>query len=148
MNAKFHKLLYLTLIVTAVFSCREYFMDGPDTPVAGSLSDTYVGVLYFHRTNPCPTCQKMSAYTKEAVETGYAKQVTDGIVKYFYIDYEAHAQFAKAYKITRPSLVLIEVTKGKVTGHRNLTDIWTLSRDKQKFIRYVQDDIKILLNKR
>ena len=30
-----------------------------------------VVAIYFHRTQRCPTCQKMGSYTEQAIKTGF-----------------------------------------------------------------------------
>ena len=47
-----------------------------DTSAAGPSHQ--VVACYFHRTNRCPTCKKISAYIEESVKTGFEAQVKDG----------------------------------------------------------------------
>ena len=39
-----------------------------------------VVACYFHRTNSCPTCQKISSYIEESLKTGFAKEMKAGSV--------------------------------------------------------------------
>ncbi|MFW6106820.1 MAG: nitrophenyl compound nitroreductase subunit ArsF family protein [bacterium] len=103
-----------------------------------------VVAMYFHRTQRCPTCLKMGRYTEEAIKAGFAKQLKDRTVEFYYIDFqdEKNAAFAKAYNITGPALVVAKVADGKVAEFRNLKDIWTEVNDKKAFFKYVQSQIK------
>ena len=39
-----------------------------------------VVVMYFHRTQRCPTCLKMGSYSEEAVKKGFDKEIKAGTV--------------------------------------------------------------------
>jgi thiol-disulfide isomerase/thioredoxin len=103
-----------------------------------------VVVMYFHRTDPCPTCRKMSAYTEEAVTKGFAKEMKAGKVEYHYIDFqdEKNEKLVKGYQVERPTLIVVQVAGNKAKAHENLLDMWTKVRDKKEFIEYVQENVK------
>jgi len=109
-----------------------------------------VVVMYFHRTQRCPTCQKMGSYTEEAIKTGFAKQLKDRTVELHFINFEdeKNAAFAKAYKVTGPALIEARVADGKVAEFKNLADIWKHAGDKTVFVKYVQDEVKAYLAKK
>jgi len=46
-----------------------------------------VVAMYFHRTERCPTCQKMGSYSEEAVKTAFADEIKEGKVAFYYIDF-------------------------------------------------------------
>ncbi|TWU38206.1 nitrophenyl compound nitroreductase subunit ArsF family protein [Novipirellula artificiosorum] len=100
--------------------------------------------MYFHRTERCPTCKMMGAYSEEAVKTGFADKLKDGTVEYRYIDYEKkeNAELAKAYKVAGPALIVAKIEDKKVAKYKDLKDIWTKVREKPEFIKYVQENVK------
>jgi ABC-type glycerol-3-phosphate transport system substrate-binding protein len=110
---------------------------------ADAPSDRVV-VMYFHRVPGCPTCQKMRAYTKEAVEGAFAQQIKDGKVELHYIAFEdqKNAALTKGYKVSGPSLIVARVTGNKVAEYKNLTEMWSKVGDKQAFVEYVQTNVK------
>ncbi len=103
-----------------------------------------VVVMYFHRVPGCPTCQKMRAYTKEAVEGEFAQQIKDGKVELHYIAFEdqKNAALTKGYKVGGPSLIVAKVAGNKVVEYKNLTEMWSKVGDKQAFVDYVQSNVK------
>jgi thiol-disulfide isomerase/thioredoxin len=111
--------------------------------VAADAPADRVVVMYFHRTHPCPTCQKMSAYTEEAVTAGFANQLKNGKVEYHYLDFqdEKNEALVKGYKIERPTLLVVQVVGNKVKNQQNLEQMWTLVRDKEDFVKYVQNSV-------
>jgi hypothetical protein len=104
-------------------------------------------VMYFHRTERCPTCQKMGDYAMEAVKSGFAEQMQAGTVAFHFVDFQKpqNAALAKGYKIEDPTLVVAKIRNNKVAAYQSLDDIWTNVGNKPAFLRYVQDGVAKLL---
>jgi len=105
-----------------------------------------VAVMYFHRTQRCPTCLRMGSYSEEAVKGGFANEVKAGTVEFHSIDFQdaKNAAMVKAYKIGGPTLIVLKVEKNKAVAGKNLTEIWTKVRDKDVFLKYVRENIAVL----
>ena len=105
--------------------------------------------MYFHRTQRCPTCQKMGSYSEEAVKTAFPDELKKGRVAFYYIDFEAekNSRYTKAYDISGPALIVAKISDNKVASYSNLEEIWTKVGDKPAFLRYVQDGVKADLAK-
>ena len=102
-----------------------------------------VVVMYFHRTQRCPTCLRMGGYSEEAVVKGFVKQIKAGTVEFHYVDFqdEKNAALTKGYKVGGPTLVVVHVVGNKATEYKNLTEIWAKNRDKDVFLKYVRDSV-------
>jgi hypothetical protein len=102
-----------------------------------------VVVMYFHRTQRCPTCLRMGSYSEEAVVKGFAKQIKDGKVEFHYVDFqdEKNAKLTNGYKVGGPTLIVAQVVGNKVKEYKNLTEIWAKNGDKDVFLKYVRDNI-------
>jgi len=102
--------------------------------------------MYFHRTQRCPTCQKMGSYSEEATNSVAREQPT-GKVVFHDIDFqdEKNAAYTKAYNITGPALVVVKAKGRSVLDWKNLKDIWMKVREKDDFFQYVQENIKSYL---
>jgi hypothetical protein len=103
-----------------------------------------VVVMYFHRTQRCPTCLKMGSYSEEAVTTRFAPELKTGKVEFHYIDFqdEKNAPLTEGYHVGGPSLVVAKVVGNKVAEHMSLAEIWTKVRDKAAFFQYVEESVK------
>jgi thiol-disulfide isomerase/thioredoxin len=103
-----------------------------------------VVVMYFHRTERCPTCLKMGSYTEEAVKSGFAEQLKSGKVESHFIDFQdaKNAELTQGYGVAGPTLIVARVAGNKVTEYQNLQEIWTKARDRASFVEYVQSNIK------
>ena len=108
-----------------------------------------VVAMYFHRTERCPTCQKMGSYSEEAV-AAFADEIQEGKVAFYYIDFQVpqNAKYVNAYGVTGPTLIVAKISDNKVVSHRNLEDIWEHVRDKPAFLQYVQENVKAALGER
>lgn len=103
-----------------------------------------VVVMYFHRTQRCPTCRKMGSYTEEAVKSGFAKLMKRGNVEFHFIDFQdkKNDRIAAGYQVQGPTLIVAKVAKNKVVKYVNLEEMWTKVGDKEEFIAYVQNNVK------
>ncbi len=131
----------IVVVFLAFTICSAAFT--PMARAADPPADRVV-VMYFHRTERCPTCLKMGSYAEEAVNKGFAEQVQSGSVAFHYIDFQdrKNAAFAKAYKVSGPALVIVKVADNKVEQYKNLQDIWGKVREKPEFLKYVQTNIQ------
>ncbi len=110
----------------------------------GAAPADRIVAIYFHRTQRCPTCQKMGSYSEEAVKKGFAKEAKAGKVEFHHIDFQdpKNAAFTKAYRVSGPALIVAKVVKNKVKEFKDLKDIWANVREKPAFLKYVQDNVK------
>jgi len=118
-------------------------------PVAAAEPAVAAGVhrviaCYFHRTQRCPTCRRIGGYVEEAVETGFAEEIRQGQVSVQMVDFQnpRNRKYTEAYRITGPTLVLIDVHDGKVVAWRPAPKVWSLVGDKAAFSQYVQQGIR------
>jgi hypothetical protein len=104
-----------------------------------------VVVMYFHRTQRCPTCLRMGSYSEEAVVSGFPKQIKAGTVEFHYIDFqdEKNEALTNGYQVSGPSLIVAQVAGDKVKQYKNLTEIWAKNRDKDEFLKYVRDNVAV-----
>jgi hypothetical protein len=106
-----------------------------------------VYACYFHRTNRCPTCKKIGSYIEESVNTEFAPQIKDKSVRVMQIDFQdaKNEKFTKAYKISGPTLVIMNVSDGKVTTWKVAPKVWSLVSKKDDFSKYVKDEVQSYL---
>ena len=112
-----------------------------------AVAEHRVVACYFHRTNRCPTCRKISAYIEESLNNGLAKEMKDGSVSLQMIDFQdpKNQKYTEAYKITGPTLVLMDVRDGKVASWKPAPKVWSLVGKKDAFLKYVQDEVRAYL---
>jgi hypothetical protein len=102
-----------------------------------------VVVMYFHRTQRCPTCRRMGGYSEEAVVKGFAEPIKDRTVEFHFVDFQddKNAALTKGYKVGGPTLIVAHIVGKKVKEYKNLTEIWAKNGDKAEFLKYVRDNV-------
>ena len=104
----------------------------------------YVWIVYFHRVPGCDTCQLMSKYIYETVSKRFSDAVKEKRIVLRYRDFEEkkNADLVKRLGIKSPSLAIIQIKEGKMAKAKLADKIWTLAAEKEKFMDYVEKEIK------
>jgi hypothetical protein len=102
---------------------------------------------YFHGNFRCATCKKLEAFSDEAIKAGFPQELKDGVIEWRVVNVEekGNEHFIEDYKMYSKSLVLVEMDGDKQVKWKNLEKIWELVKDKNAFIKYVQDEVKVYL---
>jgi len=106
-------------------------------------------VYYFMTTQRCSNCIKIEAYTREAIENGFADAFKRGTMvwRMVNVDESANNHFIKDYQLYTKSVVLVKMRNGKQVEWKNLDQIWPLLNDKTGFQKYVTDEVKKFVGK-
>jgi len=114
-------------------------------PVNDTLSHKIVA-YYFHGTRRCPSCMKIEAYSQEAIQTGFAEDLKSGKMQWQVIntDESPNEHYLKDYQLYTKSLILSRVENGKEIKWKNLEKVWELLGDKEAFVKYVQDEVRLM----
>lgn len=103
---------------------------------------------YFYGDVRCATCRKIEAYSKEAVEEGFAKEIASGTVVFQAIntDRSENKHYVQDYKLMMKSLIIAKETDGKVVEWVNLPKIWQLTGNQDEFMAYVREGVQSFLD--
>jgi len=106
-----------------------------------------VYAYYFHGSMRCSTCHKLEQYSKEAIENNFKSELVAGKLEYKVINIEEknNAHFVKDYQLYTKALVLSLVKDGQEIKSKNLTRIWELVSNKDKFIEYIKTELASFL---
>ena len=120
----------------------------PATGVAPQAPADAVVVTYFLTNVRCPTCLKIEAYTKEAVETGFADAVAEGRIVWRVIntDEPANKHFLDDYQLAFKAVVVSVRRGGREVKWKNLEQIWDQVGDKDEFLAYIRTEVAAALN--
>ena len=79
-----------------------------------------------------------------AVESGFENELKNGLleIKVVNVEESGNQHYAKDYKLYTKSVILSDTEKDKELRWKNLDKVWQLLRDDQKFIKYIQDEVK------
>ena len=107
----------------------------------------HVVVYYFHGNKRCATCTSIEQYAREAIEKGLPEELRSGRIVWRTLNFEddANASYREEYTLVSSSLVLSDVRDGKQHDSVDLDEVWTLVTDKAAFLKYVESEIRELL---
>jgi hypothetical protein len=139
-------LAFLLLVPAAAAAAQTPDPQGA-APATGTAPHQIV-VSYFHGDVRCPTCKKLEAYSREAVEKTFAAEIAAGRLAFKMVntDRPENEHFVTDYSLVTKALVVTEESGGKVVRWTNLDKIWTLVRgDQQAYTDYVAAGVRAYL---
>lgn len=149
-KSKGKKLLTFLLLGLVVFSIIAMVLreitatsETPEnTTPALPISEQAVTVYYFHGKQRCFSCNKIESLTQQVINTKFADQVAQGNVVFRSVDVEApeHAHFVTDFALSTRGVVM---QKGET--YEKFDHVWSLVRDDDKFIAYIQDGVDRML---
>ena len=120
----------------------------PPSPLTEMKSqNSKVIAYYFHGTFRCSTCQTIEKYSKEAIECYFANELKNGTLEFKSLNVEEaeNRHYIQDYQLFSRALVISLVKQDKEITWKNLKDVWTLVKDKDKFFQYVKNEVEGLL---
>ena len=107
-----------------------------------------VVVYYFYGNSRCSSCRTTESYAKEAIETGFPDALRDGRLEWKAVNVEEsrNEHFIGDFKLVTRSVVIEKTMDTKRTRWKNLKKVWALVRNKDAFIKYVQDETRAYLD--
>jgi hypothetical protein len=104
---------------------------------------------YFYTTVRCPTCRKIEAFSDEALKQGFPDALGSGLLEWHPVNVQLpeNRHFINDYQLFTKSLVIVRVKDGKRLEWKNLEKVWELTANKQAFLSYVQDEVRLYLRR-
>ena len=114
---------------------------------AGSTVSDGLAVYYAHGNTRCPTCEAIEAQAHEAVAAGFADELKNGSISWEMANYEESSgeHFKDVYGVHMATVVLVRMKDGKPGKWKRLDEVWGLYTDKPACIKFVQDEIRKML---
>jgi hypothetical protein len=111
--------------------------------VAAPAEKDGVVAFYFHRNMRCATCNQMEAFTREAVEGGFAEAIKDGRLRFKVVNIETpgNEHFVDELKVASNGPYLAEYVGGRPVRSKYLDAVWNLYGDRATFSQYVQAEL-------
>lgn len=119
--------------------------DSLETTVADkdSVQADKVVAYYFYGNRRCVSCKKIEAYSRAAIEEGFADELKNGALEFIPIntDEKENKHYTKDYKLYTKSVIVSKIENGKEAKWKNLTGVWQLLNTEKGFKKYVRDEI-------
>ena len=147
-----------SLVVLAVKESRRWTAPDPVAAQGGSpaaaaapkLQADRIIAYYFHTTYRCATCRRIEAYSREAIDTGFARELTGREARVPARQHPASRKpaFHRGLPALTKSLVLVRMKDGKQVEWTNLDRVWELTGNRDAFVGYVQQGVRGYLEKK
>jgi hypothetical protein len=110
----------------------------PVKPVVGDRTIAY----YFHGDVRCNTCEKIEAYTRDALFANFDEAIKNGRLDWRIVntDKPENEHFVEDFQLTTRSVVLVDMDGEAQTRWKNLDRIWDLVGRKKRFQQYIIDE--------
>lgn len=121
----------------------------PSTIAAESTPATpdHVTAYYFHGNFRCASCRKIEEYSKAAINEGFVNELKDGKLKFNVVNVEEspNRHFIRDYSLVTKSLVLVLKDGEREVRFKNLELVWQFLSSREKFVEYVQNEVRTFL---
>ena len=114
------------------------------SPLAFSGKLPSVVAYYFHTSFRCASCHKIQQFTEEALQEGFSDEIASGELAYKVVNVEetGNEHYVEDYSLYTKSVVLSLQKDGKEVEFKNLDKVWQLLNDKERFIEYIENEVK------
>ena len=118
-----------------------------NAPAALPRSERIVA-YYFHKNERPPTCARVEASAREALEAGFSEQLKDGRLEWRIVNYEepGNEHYAADYKLAAPCVVLVRMRGNQPMEWRSVPEVCDYVGDKPAFLRFVQKNVSEFLD--
>ncbi|HMO50150.1 MAG TPA: nitrophenyl compound nitroreductase subunit ArsF family protein [Kiritimatiellia bacterium] len=127
-------------------SARKEMTSGTAGKTAPLVTGEKLLVYSAHMTFRCHECTEIERLTRVLIEEQFADLLAEGRITFQSIDYQKHPEFARKHEVFSSTVVLVEYRDGVEVGFDRLDDVWTLSRDVEKFNAYVEEALRARLS--
>lgn len=143
------RLVVLSVMFTFVATAALAQAENAAQSAVQALPSSRVIAAYFHRTQRCPTCLRVSQTVAKVLEDHFSPDLQSGQLQWIEVDFQApqNARLAKSYHITGPQLVLIRVENGQVVEWQPKPKVWSLLIKPEELDRYVTTGVQAYLQK-
>lgn len=135
------------LLLAAVALASHLFLGTFPAMAEEASAGGTVTAYYFHGIFRCPTCHKLEEYAKEAIESNFKDALASGKLTFKVVNIENkdNEHYVNDYKLYTKSLVLSLTKDGKEVRSRNLDKIWEYVGNKDRYEKYVRDEVAAFL---
>ncbi len=138
--------LFSLVSIGVLFAKEKAHAEAASLNKAKIESGRRIVIYYLYDSIRCDSCRKIEAYTREAVQEGFASNMPVEW-KPLNTDKPENTHYLKDYKLISKSVVVAEFDAGKQKRWKELDRIWDLLKDKAAFKNYIREEVQEYLPK-
>ena len=132
-------IILAALAMFLLATCYPVF-NSPGASAQSCTAADNVQLLYFHRSERCPSCNNAEQYTRDTLDKYFSDEVKSGKMTIQSIDYQGDKAMAEKYNVKMQGLKLVVTRNGQQTV-RDLPEIWGYVRDRDAFMGYLKNEL-------
>ncbi len=131
-----------SVVALVIKNTSDTGADAGLTSINGGTEGKVV-VYYFHRTNRCPTCNKIEELAADVVKSKFAGALESGSMVWSAVNIEepGNEHFETDYSLITQSLIVADFRDPAKKHWKNLDKIWELVWTEPEFKEYVASEI-------
>lgn len=131
-----------SVVALVIKNSSDTGADAVATPEIAGTNGKVV-VYYFHRTQRCPTCNKIEELAAKVVKSKFAGALESGKMVWRVVNIEepGNAHFETDYSLITQSLIVADFRDPAKNHWKNLDKIWELVWTEPEFGDYVASEI-------
>ena len=118
------------------------------TSLAQETQDsTFVKVQYFHPRIRCQTCVTIESFADAVMTGSFRMELALGKVRWQVTDYEKENDTSSVFRygIENQVLIISRIVRGREIQWKNLTKVWKLVEDYQRFEKYLVKNVREMM---
>ncbi len=144
-------IITVALLIFVAVSLTVVVMRSTSAPAVGTSQGSEIAAdgdkivaYYFHRTQRCPTCNRIEALTHEIIHQNFAEELSSGKLELRVVNVESpgNEHFETDFNLVSQSIILVDFKTGKQMKWKNLDQIWELIGTETEFRIYVESEIR------
>lgn len=148
---KIKSIITIALLIFVAVSLTVVVMRNTSTSAVGTQPEPGVAAegdkviaYYFHRTQRCPTCNRIEELTHEIIHQNFAEELSSGKLELRVVNVESpgNEHFETDFNLVSQSIILVDLKTGKQMKWKNLDQIWELIGTESEFRIYVESEIR------
>lgn len=148
---KIKSIITATLLIFVAVSLTVVVMRNTSTSAIGTQQGSAAAdegdkviAYYFHRTQRCPTCNRIEELTHEIVHQNFTEELSSKRLELRVVNIESpgNEHFETDFNLVSQSIVLVDMKTGKQVKWKNLDQIWELIGTETEFRNYIAEEIR------
>lgn len=135
----------IILLSLATFSIENKTANSDEDLALSQNNGDYVHVIYFHGKTRCASCIRLEEFSEDLLINDFANEIKQGKVVWEKINFDEDKKWVKEYNLFTQTLIVAKYKNGKQVEWKSLPDIWRHTNNKERFDKYVSDEIRKFL---
>jgi peroxiredoxin len=132
-------IILAALAMFLLATCYPVF-NSPGVSAQSCTAADNVQLMYFHRSERCPSCNNAEQYTRDTLDKYFTDQVNAGKLSIQSIDYQKDKAMAEKYNVKMQGLKLLITRNGQQTV-KDVPEVWAYVKDRDAYMNFLKNTL-------